>query len=69
MSRISRWITDNPIATVAVILAIDAAFMAALIWLTGCAPAPRYNNGDRTVMSPPTYQEVVEPDMVKREPE
>lgn len=69
MSRISKWITDNPIGTVAVILVIDAAFMALLLWLTGCAPASRYSNGDRTVMSPPTYQEVTEPDMVKPEPE
>lgn len=66
----SNWLDKNPWKAFGVVVMASLLFLYALSIFYGCGHAPRrFQDGDRTVMSPPTYQEVTEPDMVKPEPE
>jgi len=70
MRKLNIWMGENIGKTVLIIIVVDALFFFALVHLLGCARPPgRFDNGDHTVLGPPTQGEVVEPNMVKPEPD
>lgn len=67
LEELGEAVFNHPIWTVVIIAAFEIAIFA-LLTLSGCA-GQRFADGEATVMSPPTYQEVVDQGMAKPEPD